>query len=60
MEKAGIAKHKQLFSNQMSLSALYYGTVRILNNNCNKEGLQQLNQCNTPVPKLFSNKRAGS
>lgn len=56
MGEAGMADQKQLFSNQMSLSALDYGTVRILNKIVTNKDYKQLNQHNTAVPKLFSNK----
>lgn len=56
MGEAGMADQKQLFSNQMSLSALDYGTVRILNKIVTNKDYKQLNQYNTAVPKLFSRK----
>lgn len=48
-----MAEHKQLFSNQMSLPALDYGTIKILNKTVKKKDYKQLNQYNTPAPKLL-------
>lgn len=56
MEEAGMAEQQQLYSNQITLSALDYGTIRILNKNVTKKDYKQLNQYNTAVPKLFSKK----
>lgn len=56
MGEAGMAEHKQLFSNQMSLPALDYGTIKILNKTVKKKDYKQLNQYNTPAPKLLSKK----
>lgn len=53
---AGMDEHEQLFSNQMSLSALDYGTIRILNKILMKKDYKQLNQYNTAVPKLSQKK----
>lgn len=55
-----MAEHKQLFSNQTSLSALDYGTIRILNNSCNKEGLQTIKSIQHSSSETFLKERAGS
>lgn len=56
MGEAGMAEQTQFFSNQMSLSAVDYGTIRILNKIVTKKDYKQLNQYNTAVPKLFLKK----
>lgn len=57
MAEAGMAEHKQLLCNQMSLSALDYRTIIILNNICNKEGLQTSKPMQHSSSKTFLKKQ---
>lgn len=57
MGEAGMAEHKQLFSNQMSLPALW--NYKNIKQNCKKEGLQTIKSIQYTSSKTFIKKRAG-